>query len=489
MLIPVLASAAEGARRRNAPGQGRALVPLASRTDDMLARRAARIQAKMAAHISPEGLLVYRHTRGASPSRLSHEALGGADTAIWSGCYAAAQACRYHVTRDPAALAELRRLAHGLALLSRVTGRPGRLVRTVGRQFPGVGIGKKLAASPNHPGLTFRYDVSRDQLAGVCIGWACILKFVDDPEIRSLAVQAITEIAHTLRDDDMWLRDHRGKRTEHGELRHDVQVLKMVKNGSYAAMGLAPFVMAQAHNSSATNYRRMRRLIKSGYRDALAEQLTWFGPFLSASNVNMASLALLSVALHADAKTARAAQRGLARLRERTRGWWHGAICATSLLGRAPVRAGATVDELRVCLHVLGEEEVPPAGATRTESSGITRINHRVPSTWVWKSSPRTLYRASAGNARHPTLTHTRADWLFAYWLARAAGYLTPSSGVRASLRPLPRPTQIPADISSPRPPILAPRPLRQGDGRGLAPYRPPNDAPLDPYLPPDAPR
>ena len=489
MLIPVLVTSAEGARRRNAPGRGRPLVPLPGRTDDMLFQRAMRLQAKMAAHISPEGLLVYRHTHGAGPVRLSHEALAGADTAIWTGCYAASQACRFHATRDPAALAELRRLAHGLALLSRVTGRPGRVVRTAGRQISGMGIGKKLSRSPNYPGITFRYDVSRDQLAGICLAWACILKFVHDPQIRALGTEAITEIAHTLRDDDMWLRDFRGKRTEHGELRHNVQMLSMVKNGSYAAMGLAPFVIAQATNPSATNYRRMRRLIKQGYRDALSEQLTWFGPFLSASNVNMASLALLSVALHGDPKTSSRARRGLAHLRERTRGWWHGVICATSLLARAPVRAQATADELRVCLHVLGEDEVPPVHATRTEAARITRIHERRPSTWIWKTSPRARYIVRGGRTSHPSITHTRADWLFAYWLARAAGHLAPSSSARSVAGARERQPVLPARAPWQLPGQLPPYAVPHGGTRRLPPYRPPGDATLDPYAPPDAPR
>ena len=45
----------------------------------------------------------------------------------------------------------------------------------------------------------------------------------------------------------------------------------------------------------------------------------------------------------------------------------------------------------------------------------------------------------------HPTATYTRADWLFAYWLARAAGSLKPKSGPGASDAPPPMAVEMPA--------------------------------------------
>src|SRR5882672_3866866 len=74
--------------------------------DRLLYERAVRVGRNVATrHVTPEGLLAYEHRQGATAAQLSHDGVGMADTAIWSGCYAASVACRYAVTHDPEALA------------------------------------------------------------------------------------------------------------------------------------------------------------------------------------------------------------------------------------------------------------------------------------------------------------------------------------------------------------------------------------------------
>jgi hypothetical protein len=51
---------------------------------------------------------------------------------------------------------------------------------------------------------------------------------------------------------------------------------------------------------------------------------------------------------------------------------------------------------------------------------------------WAWKNDP---FRAEWGVERATPSrekTYTRADWLFAYWLARAAGALDPGPAAGA---------------------------------------------------------
>ncbi|MDJ0973565.1 MAG: hypothetical protein QNJ98_03830, partial [Planctomycetota bacterium] len=132
LLLVLCLGASPTEARDGGPGPARPLWPKPGRTDAMLYEKAMTLQAQMWHHISPEGLLVYRHPRGAGPAELSNESIDRADAAIWTGCYAAAQACRWHVTGDADALAQVKVLAEGLANLSRVTGVTGRLARNVG---------------------------------------------------------------------------------------------------------------------------------------------------------------------------------------------------------------------------------------------------------------------------------------------------------------------------------------------------------------------
>ena len=45
---------------------------------------------------------------------------------------------------------------------------------------------------------------------------------------------------------------------------------------------------------------------------------------------------------------------------------------------------------------------------------------------WAWKLEPDKEELRGPSAVRDPSRTFTRADWLFAYWLARAAGELDP---------------------------------------------------------------
>ena len=58
------------ADKRPAPGPGHPIFPKPERTDAELFAKAARIQARMWKHISPEGLLVDKHKVGADLEKL-----------------------------------------------------------------------------------------------------------------------------------------------------------------------------------------------------------------------------------------------------------------------------------------------------------------------------------------------------------------------------------------------------------------------------------
>jgi hypothetical protein len=424
--LTVLAPGPASAERRGL-GPGRPVPAPAGRTDAELFAKAMRLEARMDAHISPEGVLAYVHRTGADAARLSHDVLVLSDAAIWTGCYAAAEACRWKVTRDPAALVRVRTLARGLALLTAASGRHGGLVRNVGRPLAGIPPAERSEPSPLGQGYWIRGDVSRDQLAGVTLGWACLGRFVDDAEVYALAKNTLGAIARQLVVDNMWLRDVRGQKTEHGELRADVEGMPLLRNGRLASIGLAPVAAARWLDRQDPELERAyRRLQKLGWGRALPEQFTWLRDLQKQSDVNMVALALCTVFLMSDQGESDAARSGLGRLRQATVGWWNGGVLACGLLGGLHEERAAVIDELRAVLHLMPEEEVPFAGTVERAEGRIPTVWQRGNSHWAWKDQLDLFRYVPEGvTAREPD-THTRADWLFAYWLARAAGALDP---------------------------------------------------------------
>ena len=404
-------------------------------TDAMLYDKAMKLQAQMWWHISPEGLLMYRHTRGAGPAQLSHEAINRADAAIWTGAYAGAQACRWHITKDPDALAQLRALAKGLCNLSAVTGTPGRLARNVGvpiadRSLPHEFEGP-VEPSPAGRGWYSRIDVSRDQLAGVVFGWAMIGRYCQDvPDLLALAKGQMTLIAWELHKSKMWMRDRWGKKTKYGELRTTVPGLPLIKYGPWAAIGLATIIAGADLNLEEPSIQRLAvHYDKEGWDSALPHQLTWISSTVNASDVNMAALALTPIALSIHRpKEARFARQGLEKLRAATVGWWNAGTCAMFLMGGNRHKRDL-IDEIRVTLHRMPDGEYPRTLVRQYKRRAIAPIDQRQPSAWHWTNNVRHFHIWQPGGQLDPGVMYTGADFLFAYWVARASGALRPTTG------------------------------------------------------------
>jgi hypothetical protein len=435
--LPLAAPAEAG------PGPGPAIRPKASNTDAMLWDKAMRLQARMWHHISPEGMLVYEHTQGAGPDTLSHEVLSVSDAAIWTGCYLGAQACRWHVTRDPDALRQVDRLLGSLELMSEITGTRGRLCRSVGR-LSGRPRPGNVKDSPNRPGYVFLDDVSRDQLAGVVFGLALTIRFVDDPDVVRRAHDTLAHIGGRLAEDGMWLRRSGGRKAEYGELRHDVHLLPMVENGPFAAIGYAPFAVMASRATHPWWRQQKDKLDRAGWRRALTEQLTWLDAQISMSNVNMVHLALTPIALFGDALAGDNARKGLRSLHAATRGWWNAGTCACQLLADSGAGERVLLDEIRAVLHMMTESEIPPRDVGFERTGRIVTIRERGVVDWAWKIHVDAARLPAPGSPPHPTKSVTRADWLFAYWLSRAAGHLRPADGPGAAAIPPPCPMDLP---------------------------------------------
>lgn len=426
----VLAAGSASARQRG-PGPGRPIWPRPGETDDKLYARAMKLQSKMWHHLSPEGVLVYRHRRGATAEELSDDSLWLSDQAMWTGCYAAGQVCRWRVTGDPDALAQVRHLARGLEALSTVTGQPGCLARNVGLPI-GSPDGERIEPSPTGNGLWFRGEVSRDQLAGVTLGWYFIGRYSGDPDLQRRAGVQMAQIAHRLYQHGMWLRDRHGKKTKHGELRPDVEYVPFAKNGPLAAIGLAALVAAADLNPRDVQLPQMiRQLDRKGWDDALPYQYTWLPSLLHNSNVNMVTLALLVIALspQGDARFQHEAKKGMRALRRATVGWWNAGICSCFLLGGLSQGRREMVGEVRATLHGLPDHDRPRRPVREYVSNPIAPIWERPWSDWYWTNDVRWHVVWVPGGELPKQRRWVGADWLYAYWFARAAGQLRPKVG------------------------------------------------------------
>ena len=174
--------------------------------------------------------------------------------------------------------------------------------------------------------------------------------------------------------------------------------------------------------------RAWRKLDKDGWVDALDAQYTWLpvGKLGSTSNMNMVQLALTVIALEDLGKSKKLALSALRDYRRKTRGMHNGAYLALYLLSGNAVGRADVVTELRETLIDMPAAEVPWEGAQIVKRTSVMPVLRREVSDWAWKVPPTRELVLTPDSHPSTSKTYTRADWLFAYWLARAAGELSP---------------------------------------------------------------
>jgi hypothetical protein len=85
-------------------------------------------------HINEVGFVCFADFSGEQFLRQS----GDVDSLLWTGVYIATEAYRYKVTKDPAALNQIKKSVRGLMLAMDITGDPGEFARTVMKYRPGL---------------------------------------------------------------------------------------------------------------------------------------------------------------------------------------------------------------------------------------------------------------------------------------------------------------------------------------------------------------
>jgi len=279
-------------------------------------------------------------------------------------------------------------------------------------------------------------------------GWYLIGRYMEDPQLKALAADQLAAIAVKLYEDKMWLRDWRGERMKYGELRPDVEYVPFVKNGPLAAIGFACILAAAELNPQDGRLRAMlARLDRKGWDEAIPDQHTFVASLVNSSNVNMVTCSLLSIAmsLEGGGRYAHYARKAMRTLRAATVGWWNAGTCACFLLGGLQDGRDTLVGEVRATLHALPDEERPRRLVRDWRARKVAPIWMRQISSWYWTNDVTWHHEWAPAETHGPWVYWTGADWLYAYWIARAAGTLQPRVGPGAEPRT--------HRIAAPRPP------------------------------------
>jgi hypothetical protein len=156
----------------------------------------------------------------------------------WTAMYSASQAFRYAATRDPEALDNLRRVVRGEHDMMRITGVRGLFSRVfLDPDLPGFPARDQLAAwypncdlSKQHckrfnevttgefAGWWFKNDVSKDEYAAHMFAMAVAWERVDDPEVRDRVKDIVTAVGDHLVDHGLRITDIDGQTTTFGQM-------------------------------------------------------------------------------------------------------------------------------------------------------------------------------------------------------------------------------------------------------------------------------
>jgi len=384
-------------------------------------------QTRLAAlHQMPDGVIRYRVT--SSQAREDYGDLP--DGPFFAGLYLASQALRLAVTGEPAARVEVLETLDGMALLMDVTGEPGLLARWVSRAP--VASRSEWHDSLTRPGYRWRGDVSKDQLAGYACGLGVALALLPDPELRARAAALARPLAEHLRRNELQIVDVGGERTTHGNLRAHVALFPVGVNA------LIALSVAKAAGAAGPDDAFSQELDADAFLRA-ARAAHWRAPGNTKRvNENMAYVSLLALLLLERAPERTAALRDVeARLWDGVRGE-HNAFFAG-------VHALATGDDAARAESVAALAEFPER--KRELPVDLTRPGFDFETSW-WKNSkgrpratePIPLYLRPAGSnlwvsdpqllvgslEDHGQTEYSGIDYLLAYWLARARGFVGP---------------------------------------------------------------
>ncbi len=407
---------------------------LPSADDDLRAKAAFFRHALVERHRSPEGVILYR----VELSTLADDLVSGrypnlADAPTFTGIWAATACTRARLepggpTREEA-LQDAASALDGLAFLTRVTGQPGLLARSVRRAAPQADeAGQKwFPAASELAGWRWRGDVSRDQYANGLLPALAACRSLFPERARRLAV----DFAVYLLDGGFELRDPDGERTRFGAL------------GPFAGLGWNSIALLTSYTAlslaaaldPAPRWREQAERLRDRFRVLARARITNVRILrvTNRSNDLMAwSLyaALVPIARASGDPALADLRHGMHRAWLRARSdqnpYFAALFCVAepdgcdrdALLGARETLARFPTEKRQLgstpaldALPVRWLRERKGARAARD----LVPIELRPVSSFEWKSSP---YRVEAGLA--PDVEYSGLDYLAAYWTLRA---------------------------------------------------------------------
>jgi hypothetical protein len=409
-------------------------LPAVATANGRLLAKAQGFESAMLHHLTPEGLVLTERLVDPAPD----DPLNAQDTAIWTGCYVAAEAFRWSATRDPAARARLDRSLAGLHLLHDATGVPGVLARMVKRANGPVPGERATWRQGSGPWSAYRWmgDVSVDQYAGVFFGYAAAFDALDDTAERDAIATRVGALVDRLVAHQWRIVDSDGRRTKHSDLSGGAWTEPL---NSLLALAFAKIAAATTNDPRFA--RAYTDLIDRGYgRAAVRARDPWweyvFG--VNHSDNNLAYLALYPLLrLERDPSFQSAYREALRRVWGVVRaegnpfftfmtqaveapGWRDDEAFALALdtLVRfpSPKRDEMVVNSTRrdVCRAWFDDRHGAP------QACRPLPVDQRPRSSFEWASNPYRLDRK--GN---PVTLLAGVDYLAAYWLGRRHGFLS----------------------------------------------------------------
>ncbi|PKL45453.1 MAG: hypothetical protein CVV41_00220 [Candidatus Riflebacteria bacterium HGW-Riflebacteria-1] len=168
-----------------------------------LGEKAAKFDRLVAGEHMPRGLVVNLQPVDAG-EQLRYRSAG--DSTIWTGAYIAAQAFRYRVTRDEAALDNIEKCLRAFVQLHDMAGRQGFIGRAFGTREE-LGNGRDVVAGVgSYSHLCFKADTSRDQYTGIYMGCALAWEHIRDADLRKEISSMIATATHNLMNNNLALK-------------------------------------------------------------------------------------------------------------------------------------------------------------------------------------------------------------------------------------------------------------------------------------------
>jgi hypothetical protein len=379
-------------------------------------------------HLSPEGILLYKRFIDRPEGAIG-------DAPIWTGCYVAAQALRYAVTREEEAGESAEIALRGLHFLQEVTGQKGLLCRGVSSEgIPPDDAHPQEWHRGAEPWSSYYWhgDVSVDQYTGALFGYALAYDLLPDEGVKRVIAEDVAAIADHLIEHGMTIVDVDGEVTTFGHLEPS-----FFTEDLNALIALGFFKIAHHITGAARFAQHYHQLTTAHHyheRAVVARNLWWETLFgTNHSDNNLAFLAYYPLLRYeTDAALLpyyhRSLRRTWAAVHKEGNPFFSFVYRVFNPLAAADPHAYQTLHRFPLDKrNIAVRNSVQPgvciswlrARNGRLQACEPVAIEQRPPSTFEWKENP---YRLDGGG--DGTKLYTGTDYLLAYWLGRYHGFL-----------------------------------------------------------------